>query len=296
MSVTRLPARNGKRVTEYTGHQGELHFLPANSLLIDRTYQRGLNEARVVDLIEDFDDDAFGILLVSSRHTGHYIMDGQHRQRAVVQMGKGTSLIPCYVMTGLSVQQEADIFWRLNKVRLQPGSADTFRARLVAGEPVAIGLQSAMNRHGVQIMYHPAQLKPNEIYAISAAERIFRAGDLDWVLGVLREGWADVPSALRQDRLLGMARFYDVWRGLFSDQYPEGVNRRTHLIGRMRDFTPSVIVDKAIEYRATLHSRPATAFARGLHFYFNYRLQNNPVRLPAWPVQGPSNHGTNAEE
>lgn len=280
-------AHPGRRI----GHPGFFEWVRVSDLRINRAYQRGVNQHRVADLAANWDDDSFGILLISRTDNGDYVLDGQHRIAALLAMGLEDHEAPAFVMTDLTVQQEADIFWRINKTRLQPGSADTYRARLVAGEEVATGMSEIIRERGVTVMYYPAALKPNEVYAIAAMERIYLGGDLDWVLGVIREGWPNQPSALRQDRLLGVWRFRQVFRGLLDDNYPEGQARRAHLIRQMHEFPPSVIVDKAIEFKTTLHSRPSNAFARALHFYFNYKIKTSPVKLPIWP----SNQGGDRE-
>lgn len=284
-----LPSTRGRVSTNLrVGHEGTLEWLPVSRLHVNRAYQRAVNQTRVHELAKTWDDSAFGILLVARTDNGDYLLDGQHRKEALIALGLEGHEAPCFVMHDLTLQEQADVFWRINKTRLQPGSADTFRARLVAGEQNAIGLNEAATKHGVTIMYHPAALGPNELFAIAAAERIFEAGDLDWVFGTIRLGWHDVPSALRQDRILGMWRFYQVFRQEFSGNTELANARYQHLLQRMEEFSPTAVVEKAIEFKQTLHSRPSNAFARALHYYFNYRIKTSNVRLHTWPVLSPS--------
>lgn len=284
-----LPSNRGRSPVDLRiGREGTLEWLRVSDLRVNRKYQRAVNVNRARELAQHWDDAAFGILLVARTDIGDFLLDGQHRKEALIYLGLENYEAPCYVIEGLSLEEQADMFWKINKARLQPGSADTFRARLVAGEPSAIGLNEAATKHGVTIMYHPAYLGPTELFAIAAAERIYESGDLDWVFGTIRLGWPDVPSALRQDRILGMWRFYQVFRQEFSGNTELADERYRHLLSRMEEFPPNAIIQKAIEYKQTLHSRPSNAFARALHYYFNYRIKTSNVRLHTWPVLSPS--------
>lgn len=274
----------GPRAVQRVGHPGFLEWIPVQDLLIDTTYQRNLNRRRVAELVAEWDDNAFGVLLVSRRFEGPFLIDGQHRREAVLAQGLAGSEVPCFVMVDLSPVQEADIWWRMNKRRLQPGSVDTFKARLAANETVAVSMNALCEKNNVTVMYYPTYLGPNEVYAIGALERIYLGGDLDWVLRTIREGWPQQPAALRQDRLLGVWRFYQVFRKYFQENTYEGTAHRDHLISKMREFPPAVIADKAMEYKTTLHSRPSTAFARALHFYNNFKLKTSDNKLPSWPT------------
>lgn len=269
------------------GRRGELLEIPAAQLIVDHTYQRAVNRKRVHELIGAWDENAFGVLYVSRRIYGtderFYLIDGQHRQEAVLAMGLNDAILPSFVVSGLTIEEEADIYWRQNKVRLQPGSADTFKARLRAGEPVAVGLDRSAKDYGVEIMYYPAHLSPSQCFAIAALESVYKSGNLDWVLKVIRDGWPNQNAALKQDRILGTNRLYDVWRGWFASP-ADGATRTNFLIEVMQEHGPDEVVQKAMEFRLTLHSRPATAFARALHFFYNKHITSANVRhkLPNW--------------
>jgi hypothetical protein len=269
------------------GRVGRLEWIRANEFHIDPTYQRPVNERRVNELVANWDGNAFGVLYVSLRNAIHYLIDGQHRQRAVIAMGRPTALLPSFVIEGLTVDLEADIFWRQNKTRLQPGSADTYRARIAANEPIALGVKEMCERFGVEILMHPQPLGPAQLFALAAAEEVYRAGDLEWVLRTLRSGWPNQPGALRQNRLLGMNRFYGTFRNQFDPNKDDLAGERyRHLIERMQAHGPNEVDERAIEYKVSLHSRPSTAFARALHAAYNAHIKTNPVKLPPWPLAG----------
>lgn len=283
--VAQLVVAAPSRKATIVGREGTLEFLKAHDLQVDRRYQRAVNHERVQILVDEWDDDAFGILLVSRRGPeADYVLDGQHRKEGVIQLGRGDDEVPCYVMSGFTLQEEADVFWRINKRRLQPSHPDTFRARLTAEEPVAMEIMALFDKHFIQPKWYPAYLMPNEIYAFGAVEYLYELGDLDWVLGALREGWPRMESALRSDRLLGMGRFYSQWRDYFDQRSDLAGARYVHLIDRMRENPPSVVAEKANAYRMTIHSRPHTSWARAMHEVYNAHLRTNPARLPDWAI------------
>jgi hypothetical protein len=96
---------------ETVGVAGIDEWIVANDIRVDTQYQRPINIAHVRKIANEFDERAFGVILVSERADGSvYVIDGQHRLAAVKSMGRGGSEIPCHVYRGLSVGDEALIF------------------------------------------------------------------------------------------------------------------------------------------------------------------------------------------
>ena len=111
-------------------------------LRVDPEYQRALKKAAVEDnAVEgEFDPNAFRALCVSLRPDGFYwIVDGNHRFHMAKTRGD-IPYIPCEVIHGLTLKQEAKLFTVLNRITRVNTSA-MFKAELVAGEevPVRIG-------------------------------------------------------------------------------------------------------------------------------------------------------------
>jgi hypothetical protein len=91
-------------------------WLPIHQLRIDPTINRPLNRQRVHTIAEKFDPDAIGVLTVSVRPDGTYLLlDGQHRLAALRQAGwDGQQKVPCDLRHGLSQVQEVALFVKLN--------------------------------------------------------------------------------------------------------------------------------------------------------------------------------------
>src|SRR5690554_1338293 len=78
---------------------------------IDHSYQRPISPTMVNRIVKAFDSRLFGIVTASRRADGSYwVLDGQHRIAALIKMGKGNISVPCEVLTGLSMEDEARVF------------------------------------------------------------------------------------------------------------------------------------------------------------------------------------------
>lgn len=144
-----------------------------SDIIIDRGYQRDLDEARAKRMAASFNIGLFGVPVVSARSNGSIAaLDGQHRITARIWAGKGEDEILVEAHSGLTLKQEAELFLRLNGGRTAVRNRDKWRARLVAREPVAIEMTAIAEKNGVRF-----SLSANSKYCISAlnkAERVHR--------------------------------------------------------------------------------------------------------------------------
>lgn len=136
-----------------------LRWVPLNAMRVNPLAQRDLNPARVDKLVAEFDLEQFGAPTVN-HVSGHYnVIDGQHRIEALKRwFGDGAwedQQAQCFCYDGLSEDQEAEVFLRLNdtltvnvftkfKIGVEAGRPDeTAIARIVAAE----GLRISLERH-----------------------------------------------------------------------------------------------------------------------------------------------------
>lgn len=166
--------------------------MPLDTLVVDPTYQRELDEARVENIAENFDPALLGTLEVSRRNGKSAVFDGQHRLAALRK--RGAKDAPCLVHEGLSVPEEAVLFVNLQTKRKSLRPMDRFKARLVAGEDRAktINMLARANGYTVTDGGHPRQ-----IGAVAALDRVYdRGGDvlLDLTFHFLKI-WRDEPRS-----------------------------------------------------------------------------------------------------
>jgi hypothetical protein len=208
--------------------------LPVDSLSIDPRYQREIDENHVKKLIKEFDEAALGVLEVSERPDGsHVIFDGQHRW--LVLKGVDYPDAPCLVHTGLSPEQEAELFRKQDR-RKPVSPVAKFRARLFAGDPIAKGMAEVAAAARYQI-----GTGPGSIQAVVAAERAYRRDNLAQTLKVI-DVWRGDPGSLDGPLMDGLSRFLDL--------YKEEVNLQ-HAQFKFGDIGPKTILRRASEFMSS---------------------------------------------
>lgn len=175
-------------------HKSYLDEIPFSALRFDAHVQRATILARVKKLIREWVLDDVGIITVSKRRDGYYVIDGQHRVRAAMELGLGTTKVKCLVYTDLTLQEEARKFLTLNDSRLV-SAFDKFNVGLVAGDELCVGIEATLKRHGLRVGRAKADgvaVCIDKIMAIGG-----RSLDLlDAVCRVIVETWGTRPVAL----------------------------------------------------------------------------------------------------
>lgn len=111
--------------------------IPAEQLFVDHHYQRDLDMPRAKRMANDWDRRMVGILDVADRGdtaTPRYsVIDGQHRWAAAALLDD-TPILVCNVHTGLTLEDEAELFDRLNRERRRITTWDHWHARKASGD------------------------------------------------------------------------------------------------------------------------------------------------------------------
>lgn len=163
--------------------------LTAGGLAVDHGYQRTLKPARVNEIRRHLDLDMLGVVWVSRRANGSlYVLDGQHRVRALVDEGLGDYPLDCKVYEGLTEDQEARVFFWLNKY-LRVHAADQFRARARFGDPVAHDIMRVVELHGLELS---STVADGHVVAVVALEAVYTGR----VVNRRRESDAYYPEVL----------------------------------------------------------------------------------------------------
>jgi hypothetical protein len=188
-------------------------IVPVGELAIDKDYQRGLTSFWQT-VAEKFNPALVGTLIVSERGKKKNVVDGQTRLKAMTEIGKTAA--PCLIYEGLSKKQEALLFSLLQTQRRNMTTYERFRAQLVAGEEMAIG--------------------------ISTIERMWRIDPehLREILELVRDIWGvDNRDGVSAQILTGLSTFV---RNQTSIDYDR-------LRKRLADVTPALIINRAAQIR-----------------------------------------------
>lgn len=230
--------------TTYTNPRLE-HISPAD-IAVDERAQRALNPRHKDTLASGFNPLKVGSVIISERDNGDwYIMDGQHRCRAAVDSGY-TGTVPAVIHTGLSVEDEADLFLSLNESKLvQP--LDKFRARVTAGRTLAVNVNNIVRNVGFNVGQTGASKR--SIGAVGALEKIYTsygAYALTSTLIAVNEAWPELPTNARSARMLEGV-------GFMVGAVPGVAVRR--LASKLRATSAGNIIAD-VDFLADLHKRP----------------------------------------
>jgi hypothetical protein len=237
----------------------EVKLLPIEALLIDHDYQRPPDWAFVRKTARTFDESLVGTIDVAERRRGALfaVLDGQQRYEMCRLVGKKT--IWASVYRGLDKMSEARFFLHKNKDKKAIHPFYTFRARMAAGDDVAIELNRIAIKLGYRLTFQSAnEAHPEQISAISALEETHGRKLPDG-----REALTPTLSVLKQStwgmhhgqnhvllRALGIV-FQEK-----GDKIDEG-----RLAGVLRAATPEMLLNRAREDARYSSANTNTAYA-----------------------------------
>lgn len=155
--------------------------------------QRSLNQARVDRLVAEFNEEQLGTPTVSERGGHFFVIDGQHRIEALkLWIGEGweAQQVQCWTYTGLTEEEEADKFDRLNDV-LVVHAFDKFRVRITAGRDVETDIDRVVRSQGLVVSRDGV---PGAISAVGTLRRVYARSDaatLSRTLRIIRDAYGD---------------------------------------------------------------------------------------------------------
>ena len=147
-------------------------WIPVTDLDVDPQIQRfALNLRKVERIKAAFNPQALGVATVSRRNrVTNILLDGWHRKQVVAELTDNTGELLCHVFEGLTRAEEAQMFLDLNAGN-QPGLLEKFRARIIAGDPIAVGVDETTKAYGFVV----GPMGGNaSISCVGALERIYR--------------------------------------------------------------------------------------------------------------------------
>ena len=180
--------------------------LIALNKIVPAGYQRGTNEAQVDNIIAKYNEAKLDALLVSEQKDGTYhVIDGAHRTSALRKMGYTHAI--ARVLTGLTYEQEADLFARQNEDVRKLTGLDYYRAGVIAKNEVCLRIEKILGDNGFQI----GKGKDfRDISAVQTLQTILKEyGDkvLDETLCLIANTWCGLPKATTREFLIGVAEF-----------------------------------------------------------------------------------------
>ncbi len=164
-----------------------LRWVPIALMCVSPLGQRELKQHRVDHIVATFDLEQIGTPTVNKRDGIWYVIDGQHRVEALRQIGWGDQQIQCWAYEGLSEQDEAEKFLKLNDY-LAVNAFAKFRVGVQAGRPEECDIDRIVRAQGLVVS---SDKVPGAIGAVNTLRRVYRRGGA----AVLRQTLATVRDA-----------------------------------------------------------------------------------------------------
>ena len=198
--------------------------LPGSKMFVDHSYQRNLDHRRVDKIVAEYDPTLLGVLEVSDRGNGEFaILEGQHRWAAAclaTEEGANVHLV-CQVHRGLSVEQEARLFYDMDVSRRALSGWDRWKARRGSGDSAVERIERIVGRFGMRV--DPGS-HDGFIGSTTTLENVFDLGGealLSSTLTVLTAAYGDARDAYDGQMIMGCALVlhnYDAMREMDVDR------------------------------------------------------------------------------
>lgn len=168
---------SNKTATKYgkqiVSNKRELQLVRLGLTKVSSKCQRERDQNWIDQLVSEMNVDELGNPEVSHRDGSFYIMDGQHRIEAIKRWngaGWEEQHLQCWVWEGLTEEQEAEIFLRLNN-RKSVAVFQKFTVGTHAGRPAECEITQIVTDEGLKIS---TQTIPGAVGCVGALLRIHR--------------------------------------------------------------------------------------------------------------------------
>lgn len=196
---------------EKTSIKTSYQFLLVKDLRLDK-YQRDLKMHKIKKYASEFDSTLLTPIVVSKRNGFYYVVDGQHR--TVLAKTMGLDGLMALVYEGLTYEQEADYFTKLNNAdgqQTKVDKVDIFKAQVEAKNIRALDIKNITENLGFRI----AKAKGNNtISAMNTLEKIYDkygAEGLKNTLKLLKDTWNGETYSLNNQIMSGTAAFLNIY-------------------------------------------------------------------------------------
>ena len=239
---------NQKSLEKYYTTKASYMTICSSDLICSQDYQREIKPSHVNDIIANFNPYLMDDVLVSCRGGHYYVIDGQNRISALIQMNGGQPvMVKCKVFFDLTDAREADIFAVLDKLRrkLTPFEAQN---ALVCGSnkesEKARAFRDCCERLGV-IITQGRSKNPKQFECMSTLYKAYvKYGERAFcrVIDLIVSTWPGNWDAKSVGFVNAMFKF---------DERSRGKCRREHFVSACQHETPATLVANAHSMRGS---------------------------------------------
>lgn len=193
----------------------------ADSLKVHPFAQRDLVPSKLKRLAADMDLDAIGVLhgveySIKGHGEGIYIIDGQHRLMALMELGLGEWIVEVKVHLDADTNARAsELFLKLND-RSPVHPYDKFTNAVRAGDEAAVGIQELATRRNLSISRSAGAAKLTCVSSLRNAWGLDSGKTLERTLDITVQGWGTKPAALEGKLIEGIAHVVCRYNGVLD--------------------------------------------------------------------------------
>lgn len=228
--------------------------------------QRGLNKRKVGRIVDDFDPDAFGVLVVTLPNGNgiYHVIDGQHRAAAVKQMWGLHENVPCLVLNAKDPKEAAVIWRKINGDRSKPQAIEDFRVAVRAGEPDQTAVNDMVRGLGYRIGFDSTDGTISAISELLSIYRRYGPVTLKDALLVIQGTWGRTRDSVHQGIIAGYANTLA--------KHGKNIDRK-RLVDRVaKQYTPARLLGAAKSAREVFRGTVSGNVSRVLVSTYNHGL------------------------
>lgn len=207
---------------EYS-NPGAIRTLSTSRLTSGLPYQRPVDQRKVDKIIREWNPRKLTPVVVSFRDGKFNVVDGQHHIEAMRQKAGGRDVIvPCIIHTGMTYQEEADMYAALDTDKTPLTPRQHTKALVEAGsDPKIMEIKRLVEDGGFTWALDAQTGEPYEIAPIRAlinAYQLLGGAAFSRMLALMAGAWQGTPHSLRASMLSGMALFLKTYETELSDR------------------------------------------------------------------------------
>ncbi|HEY9314607.1 DUF6551 family protein [Williamsia sp.] len=226
-------------------HETYVEAIAVDDMFVDPSYQRQLDTNRARAMAQNWNRRLVGVLDVSDRGAPpagsmaarFAIINGQHRWAAAGFRDPSLHLV-CNVHSGLTPDQEAKLFYDIDRGTKKLTTWDRWHSRLAAGDPVVGAVVELAGGFDLKVNNQPGY----HLQCVSTLESMYKADPeaLALALEMIVAVWPKDRNALRGGIIEGLSRLFIGAPDLESGRLADGLS----------ELTPAQVHARAVEHRA----------------------------------------------
>lgn len=234
----------------------------AKKIISTQEYQRAINQRNVMHIKNGYVKELVNPVKVSLRNGKYYCFDGQHTLAVLTDMFGENCIVPCLVYTGLTYEQEAELFAKQDEFKRKLSSKEKVKANYEAADDDAVKFVAAVEKAGYKCDFHSGgMVGTNKVGAINYLfNTVYKKHGEDYLirlLSIIRSAWYDEKNATQESIIKGLDLFMTLYDGEFVP---------ADLVAKLQKVSPIVIIRNG---KADMTHSGATRFAVAIFDVYN---------------------------